>query len=149
MPIAEGWKDDAVNNQFAVLPAPSGYALIEIDENYCEGDIDQWLSDPKTVIGFVVRNNGNYFGVLPMTAHAVYDDGGCGQYALVRPDGKIEFEQIGEHVFDSIDDLKIHLLREAAQLDREMASDSDLERKEAAYLRRHARKLENEANNIC
>jgi hypothetical protein len=134
-----------MTDQFAVLPAPFGYQLIEIDENYGEGDIDRWLSAPVPVLGFVVRQQQHYFSVLPMTATAVYDDGGCGHHALIRPDGKIDFVFGGEYIFESIEDLKIHLLREAAELNREMASDCTDDRKQAADWRRHAKKLEDEA----
>jgi hypothetical protein len=95
----------------------------------------------------VIHKREQYFVVLPMTASGVYDDGGCGRYALIRPDGKIDFCHGGDYIFDSIDDLKVYLLRHAAQLNRELASESDVDRKDAIQWRRQATKLENEADN--
>jgi len=135
--------------QFSVLPAPPGYLLVEIDEDtFKEGSIDNRLSEPQPVLGFVVEKREHYFNVSPMTVFGVHDDGGLGGYALIRPDGKVDYWHCSEYIFDSIDDLKIHLLRDAAELDRETASDADKDDpKFAATCRRHARKLEKEASN--
>lgn len=137
-----------MTNQFSVLPASSGYTLIEIDENYGDGNIDRWLSEPQPVLGFVIEKREHYFFVLPITAQGVYDDGECGQHALIRPDGKIDFCHCGNYIFESVDRLKVYLLRFAAQLNREMASGGDVDRKDAADWRRQAKKLEDEADNI-
>ena len=132
---------------FAVLPAPDGYRLIKIDDNVCEGDIDRWLSEPKIVLGFVIRKQQTFFSVLPVTAFDVHDDGGTGQHALIRPDGKVEFNDCGELIFASIEDLKQYLLRSNAEVFRDHAQDclKAGDKKAAARFSKHAQKLEDEA----
>lgn len=131
---------------FAVLPAaPPGYQLIEIDENTFDGQIDRCISEPKPVLGFVIRRQQEiYFSVLPITAFSVHDDGGAGRYALIRPNGTIDYCHGGDYVFKSINELKVYLLRDGAELAREMAQDNKIP-EGPAYWNRHARKLEKEA----
>ena len=140
-----------MNKLFAVLPAPPGYQLIEIDDNAGDGNIDRWLSEPRIVLGFVVEQNETYFSVSPVTSFGVHDS--HPNYALIRPDGKIEIPSgglYGECTLESLDHLKEHVLRFSAELDREMADSmqKDGDRKQAAQCRRHATKLDNEADVI-
>jgi len=134
-------------DQFSVLPAPPGYQLIEIDDNAVDGNIHRWISQPEPVIGFVIRKQEHCFSVLPVTVSQVYTNEG--KHALIRPDGTIDSFFMsgggGGETFRSIADLKSHILRFHAQCFREMAED-EKDRKESAKSRRHATKLEKEAD---
>ena len=135
-------------DSFAVLPAPSGWMLIELNDNAFDGNIDSWVSEPEIVLGFVVRQRQHYFSVLPVTSSDVHDEHPL--YALIRPDGKVVLEHGALYTFDSINDLKVYFLRHHAECAREMAQTDHEEgnRKEAARWNRHAKKLENEAEGL-
>jgi hypothetical protein len=141
----------SMTHHFAVLPAPPGYQLVEIAEDVFDGEIDKCISEPHPVLGFVVRKQETYFSVLPVTVFGVHDAGGGRQHALIRPDGTVDYYfGGGKYVLESVEDLKVFILREQAELAREMAQgdEKNKDRKQAAYWRRHAKKLENEADEI-
>jgi hypothetical protein len=141
-----------MTEQFAVIPAPQGYQLVDIDhDGACDGQIDRWISEPRPVLGFVIKQNSNdFFSVLPVTIFGVHDDGGGGEYAVIRPDGTIDFQHCTNYTFETIDDLKSYLLHHHASVWRQAAQDLSKkgERKEAASWRRIAKKLEDEAENF-
>jgi hypothetical protein len=130
---------------FTALPIDN-YRLITIDENDSE-PVESRLSEPEIVLGFIVVNNDHYFSVRPVTPFGVYDE--SPHYALICPDGKIYLSGLENKIFDSIYDLKQHLLHEALALYREMATDARKNnREDAALFSRVAKKLQREINEL-
>jgi hypothetical protein len=129
----------------ATLPA-HGYQLIRINDDFGELVIERRLSKPEVVLGFAVieREGERYPYVYPITVAGGVCDGIGETYALVRPDGKVDLmegpESFDETTFASIDELKDHLRRHAAEAFREGADDAAQEgdRKTAASFRRTA-----------
>ena len=130
------------DDSFAVLPTPVAYTLITIDDDDGEPIIENRLSAPETVIGFVVRKQGQQFSVLPVTPSGVHDE--VPDYILVSPDGAVNYPRgwcFGQQFFCSVEDWKQYMRCMARDSYSEIAEDmaKDGEKKDAAEMRRCAR----------
>jgi hypothetical protein len=133
--------------EFAVLPTPIAYQLVTIDDDDGNPIIENRISEPETVIGFLVHRYYGYtqFEVMPVTPSGVYDD--SPEYALIRPDGKVETTGMrNNQIFDSIDDWKQFMRYEARESYLESATEfaKSGDRKGAAQMRRCAREHQRE-----
>jgi hypothetical protein len=128
---------------FGVLPAPPGYLLITINDDDGDPIIENRISAPETVIGFVIRKQQGYFSVLPVTPSGVHDE--MPDYVLIRADGKAEYSGLhvggNTHIFASVEDWKQFMRRQAAECYSEMAEEfaKDGDKKGAADMRACAR----------
>ena len=116
-----------------------GYEIIEIDENDGDLDVEQRLSQPQTVLGLLIEKYDHFSKVKPVTTEGVIDSN---NYALVRPDGKIEHHNCGVRILNSLRELKLTLAEETAELYRELAVDAAKsgEEKDAKLFRQISRK---------